>query len=848
MATGGGPADRAVRYGISTAPAAADAVEELFAAIGQPAMGVVAVFCSPSYDRDALQAHLARRFAGTTLVGCTTSGEISSLGYTDGGLAGISIARDQAFAVSQLLPDLSRFQPSDGREAAVALLQDLKRMGAQPSAQNTFGFLLVDGMSFMEERVISALSTGLGTIPVFGGSAGDGRRHDRTFVFHDGRFHPDAAVLTLVHTQLPFKVFSTNHFVSTDQQAIVTAADSERRIVFELNGESAAREYADLVGRPVEELRADNSMLPPLVVRIGGASYARSIERVNADNSLQLACAIDEGVPLSVARNTGMLQNLRQVFADVRRAIGPPQAVIGMDCFMRRVEAGATGITTELAGVFAENGVIGFSAYGEQINAMHLNHTLTGVAIGFGGQDKPLPAPPPAEEGEVGRLERENGKLRKTVRVLLQRLERSMDVPGDTFSLFQNNVLLEETVRKRTEELAELNRQLNLELTKRREIEIALTLAKREAEQANHSKTQFLAAISHDLQQPLNSARLMLGALAEDMPAPGGRALCSRIEGALETAEEMVADFLDVARLEAGAIACNPTIFPVGPLLAQLAAEYLPQARRRGLSLNFVPTTAVVRTDRHLLQRILRNLLSNALRYTPRGGVLLGCRRRQGTLSVEIWDSGIGIPERHQKEIFRAFCRLDDGRLSSERGAGLGLTIVERIAQVLGLPVRLRSRAGHGSGFMIGVPMAALDNERAVQAAAPPMAQSPLVGKRILVLDDDAGAGASLVQLLQAWGCEAMAVTTPAAALERLAPVPDIFIVDYHLGQGRTGLQAIADAEARLDAPLRALVVSGDSSAEVAEAVRAAGRELLVKPVKPARLRSVASYLLLSQN
>lgn len=833
--------DPGIRFGSSVVADTGEAVRALCAALAQPSVGFAAVFCSPRHDLAEVERGLAAGLPGVAVVGCTTAGEVSPDGYAEGTITGVSISGDACFSVSRLFPNIREFQGADAREAASGMIEEIKRMGGQPSPLTTFAFLLIDGMAFVEEQVTSAISSALGTIPLFGGSAGDDRQHRETRVLHGGAFHIDAAVLTLVHTRRPFKVFSTQHFVGTEEKAIVTAADPQRRLVFELNGESAAVEYARLLGLDVTQLRADQSLLPPLVVRVGGAYYARSIERINPDDSLTLACAIDEGVPLSVGRNTGMLANLERAFDEVRRSVGQPRLVLGVDCCMRKVEA--AGSEGEFCRLFGANRVVGFSAYGEQINAMHVNHTFTGVAIGGGAEPPRLAAGPAAEEHQFGRLEQENAKLRKTVRVLLQRLERSMNVPGDTFSLFQNTVLLEETVRKRTADLADLNRQLNQELIKRREIEAALLQAKTAADAANQSKTQFLAAISHDLQQPLNAARLLLGALIEEQLSAGGRDLLHRIEGALETAEEMLGDFLDVAKLESGAVVQQPRDFAMGPLLNQLAAEYLPQARRRQLRLTVVPSSAVVRTDRPLFQRVLRNLLGNALRYTGSGRVLLGCRRRSERLRVEVWDTGAGIPAEKLKDIFQPFFQLDHAG-QGERGSGLGLTIVDRICQVLDLGIDIRSQEGRGSVFSVEVPYGA---PMAVAAAALEEAVAPaelLAGKRILAVDDDPASADSLKAILAAWRCRPVVARGLSEAMAALRPMPELFIVDYHLGGGDSGLDVLREAGRQLGERPRAVVVSADRSAEVREAVRDAGFEFLPKPIKPARLRSVMTYLL----
>lgn len=838
-----------IHQAISTSTDPVAAVREIRTVLLRSQPGFATIFCSPDFDRDRLEQALNDEFTNAPLVGCTSAGEISALGYTHGGLAGLSISNEACVSVSGLIGGISNFRPADGRAIAQSLLHDLRQNGGDPTPHDTFGFLVIDGLRLVEEQIISTLSAVLGGIPIFGGSAADDhRKRSGAFVFHQGRFHTDAAVLTLVRTRIPFRVFSSQHFAGTGEQVIVTGAIPDQRIVTELNGEHAALEYARLLGRDVEELRSLETILPPLVVRVGGTWFARSIERLNPDNSLRLACAIDEGIPLSVGRNTGMPSNLRQSLEGVTRAIGRPVAVLGFDCIMRRLEVKATGFENEMIDLFAEHHVIGCSAYGEQFNGMHLNHTFTGVAFGeFSDKASPPSPPPPPGNHEDSRLEDENAKLRKTVRVLLQRLERSMNMPSDTFSLFQNNVLLETTVQRRTEELAELNTQLSSELVARREMEQALIRAKAEAEQASQSKTDFLAAISHDLQQPMNAARLLLGALIEEKLSPAGRSLLGRIEGALEASEEMLADLLDVAKLEAGGIAAQPSHFAMAPLLAQLEAEYAPQAKRRNLSLRVVPCSAVVHTDSHLLQRVLRNLLANGIRYTREGRILVGCLRRGDRLVVGVWDTGIGIPENKLNDIFLPFQRLAPPTGQADMGSGLGLTIAQNISSMLGLRLTVRSEEGGGSCFTVEVPLGDRASLQA-QTKKPARDIALLEGRRILVIDDDPMSRDSLTTVLTAWKCQPLQAGSLEEAAGLLDRRPDMLIVDYHLSATETGLDAIEVLSGMANTAFPALVISADATAPVTKQVRRLGYEFLAKPINPARLRSALTYLLCCAN
>jgi hypothetical protein len=201
-------------------------------------------------------------------------------------------------------------------------------------------------------------------------------------VYHHGAFHTDCALFTLVHTKLPFRVFKTEHFLASDQKMVITGADPARRLVTEINGEPAGREYARLVGLEVDKLTPFIFATYPVVVSVGNAIYVRSIQKVNEDESLTFFCAIDEGIVLTVAQGVDMVRNLEEAFASVRKEIGPPVLVLGCDCVLRYLETCQRGIRERIGEIFVANNVIGFATYGEQYNAMHVNQTFTGVAIG----------------------------------------------------------------------------------------------------------------------------------------------------------------------------------------------------------------------------------------------------------------------------------------------------------------------------------------------------------------------------------------------------------------------------------------------------------------------------------
>lgn len=371
-----------IKKGCSQSTDPAQAAQELYEAIAQPGISFAIFHCSSEYDLDLLGRELKTRFEGVNLIGCTTAGEITPAGYLNGALTGVSIASDDLDVELGCLDGLHEFRIADGEALGSGLLQRLSLHGDAPTGLNTFGLLLIDGLSMSEEPVVSAINRSLGEVQLFGGSAGDGLRFESTYVYYDGKFHTDSAILALVKTGHPFEVFRTQHFVETEDKMVVTQADPSRRIVTEINGEPAVREYARLVGLDVDKLTPMIFAAHPVVVRVGGSYYVRSIQKVNDDESLSLFCAIDEGIVLTVARGVDMVNNLKELFSNIQASLGVPRIVLGCDCILRNLEMDQKGLRGAVSEILMANNVIGFSTYGEQYNGMHVNQTFTGVAIG----------------------------------------------------------------------------------------------------------------------------------------------------------------------------------------------------------------------------------------------------------------------------------------------------------------------------------------------------------------------------------------------------------------------------------------------------------------------------------
>lgn len=355
---------------------------ELARQLDAPNAAAVVFFASPNLDRDAFAAALRGAFGDTVVLGCTTAGEIGPEGLSDGSVTAFSLPRGAFHAACAPIPDLRHFTLNGGAGIVGDLKRSLAAQGVHPTADHTFAMLLVDGLSVREELLASSLYVALGEIPLFGGSAGDGLRFEGTHVYTGGAFASDAAALLLVHTELPFRVFKTQHITGTEQKLVVTGADEAKRTVTEIDGEPAAEAYARLVGREVSALTPEVFAANPVVVRLGGQQFVRSIQKANDDGSLTFYCAIEDGIVLSLAQPGDLHDMLSSEFAAIEAQIGPPQLIIGCDCILRRLEVERLGERDRVGELFVKHHVVGFSTYGEQINGMHVNQTFTGVAIG----------------------------------------------------------------------------------------------------------------------------------------------------------------------------------------------------------------------------------------------------------------------------------------------------------------------------------------------------------------------------------------------------------------------------------------------------------------------------------
>lgn len=405
---------------------------------------------------------------------------------------------------------------------------------------------------------------------------------------------------------------------------------------------------------------------------------------------------------------------------------------------------------------------------------------------------------------------------------------------------------LEKRVAERTQELTSVNAKLRLEIEERTRMAEALRRAKAEAEDANLGKTRFLAAASHDLLQPLNAARLFVSALSERALPEKESQFVSRIDGALASVEGLLGTLLDISKFDAGVVATEEADFCIGDLLFALEHEYRPIAREAGLDFTVVPSATMVRSDPGLLGRILRNFVSNAIRYTNNGGILIGCRRARGHARIEVWDTGIGIPEACLGEIFEEFRQFSVPQHLKEKSFGLGLAIVVRIARILGHRIDVRSEQGKGSVFSIEIPLSARRSTSRLPEPACLSLGDNISGCFVVVVENDDGILAGMRELLEGWGCTVVTATGTAMAVRELrlcGRLPDIVVADYHLDDGGNGLAAIREIRRVCAHEVPAMIITADRSSEILQFVRESGYPVLKKPIKPAKLRALMSHM-----
>jgi two-component system, sensor histidine kinase len=446
-----------------------------------------------------------------------------------------------------------------------------------------------------------------------------------------------------------------------------------------------------------------------------------------------------------------------------------------------------------------------------------------------------------AEPDQTASLEREIAKLRKINAALMSRVERSTDQQLNAFSLFETAISLDQQVRSRTQQLKQALQSLE-------KTNGSLSQAKQQAEAASSLKSSVLISVTHDLLQPLNAARLTLSALEEMIASPKGLLLSEQIDRSLATLEDLLRTLLDISKLDAGVL--KPEFRPVAisTLFEVLRQEFTPVAARRHLVLKIRPCAETVLSDPMMLRRILQNLLANALRYTQQGTVLMGCRLKGANVSIEVHDTGPGIPEAQREGIFMEFQRGETS-IGDNAGIGLGLSIVRRFATALGHEIDLKSHMGRGSMFGVTVPRSSSPEESA-SGRAPALPEAGLGGMedaKILLIENDLASAEGLANLLEKWGCDVAIAKSASDALDSIRALdeaPDVIVADLHLDNGETGIEAVEEIRHAVKTNVPAIIVTADYSAKAASDASSFGHELLKKPIKPAEMRSLLSFLL----
>ena len=372
-----------IKLAQSTASDTKAAVKELYEGIFDSSVELVLFFCSSDYDLNALAEEINALFPDTTVIGCTTAGEIGPKGYLCRTLAGVSFSASEFKAVTTHFDEVGKLNEETCSETIRQLKATLDHKLSGKPVGNRFALQLIDGLSNSEEFVTYLVQRGLAEIPLVGGSAGDDLKFESTQIFCNGAFHSNASVIAIIDTVCPIKIFKTQHFIDGNEPLVVTAADVASRTVMELNGLPAAEEYARSLGVSVNDLNATIFAEAPVVIHLNGNEYVRSIQKVHPDGSLSFYCAIDRGLILRKAHGVDLLENLESAYRDIRHSVGVPQLVLVFDCVFRRLEIEKENLRSATESIMQSNQTVGFNTYGEQFLGIHVNQTLTGIAIGL---------------------------------------------------------------------------------------------------------------------------------------------------------------------------------------------------------------------------------------------------------------------------------------------------------------------------------------------------------------------------------------------------------------------------------------------------------------------------------
>lgn len=375
--------DGAVRVATSRLVDTEQAVRSVLGQLEWPDLAGAMIFCSSRYDLLVVSSVLSECTQNVSVIGCTSAGELTPYGMDTGTITTIGFPKTDFEFTTAFVDNLETFDGTAAqkaiRTAAAKSIESSRRLGDK---LNRAAIFLMDGLSHRDELVTVTVQDALGGIPMIGGSSGDRIAFRDAFVFHEGAFRSNCAVVGILSTLRPMKVFRAQYYVPRDEKMVVTSADVANRIALEFNAEPAAVEYARLAGVSVTDLGPEVFAAHPPMVRAGGEYYARSIQCANSDNSLTFYCAIDEGIVMTLGESTDIVLALEQLFTGLADDVSGIDKIIGFDCILNSVEVAQRQLTSAVSGAFAQRGVVGFSSYGEQFGSLHVNQTLTGLAIG----------------------------------------------------------------------------------------------------------------------------------------------------------------------------------------------------------------------------------------------------------------------------------------------------------------------------------------------------------------------------------------------------------------------------------------------------------------------------------
>lgn len=372
---------KSIKVAASYCSSGQEAADELSSQLGQGPFAFVLVFFSPKLSCTSLIHSLMDTFPNTPIYGCSTAGEMTLEGISDEAVVALGFLKSEFGVEAVFFPDLDKFSI---RESQSKVHQAVNYFQTSRSAlkPHCFALMMVDGLCFKEEQLVSAFNYGLRDIPLVGGSAGDGKNFKETKIVYNGQLYKNAAILLLIESHCPIHIFKSDSFTPTDIKFVVTKADPQNRIVYELNAMPAATAYANALGMREEDLNELTFASHPLCVCFGGDCYVRSVQDILQDGAFSFYCAIDEGIVFTLSDIDDMVDGIEKTFASIREDLGPPQLILGFDCVVRRMMSEINQSKGQISQLFKDNHVIGFNTYGEQVRSMHLNLTFSGIAIG----------------------------------------------------------------------------------------------------------------------------------------------------------------------------------------------------------------------------------------------------------------------------------------------------------------------------------------------------------------------------------------------------------------------------------------------------------------------------------